>query len=94
MKLTEGHPIHITSDSELGHFLDAGGKPPVLLEKDGKLYRLIEESTDTQEEEYDPEKVKAAVLKTTGTWSDIDPDQFIADLYRAREEGSRPISRP
>ena len=41
---------------------------------------------------YDPEKVREAVDKTAGAWADIDADALIADLYRAREEGSRPDS--
>lgn len=43
---------------------------------------------------YDPGKVKKALAKAAGTWADLDTDALIADLYRAREEGSRPDSRP
>lgn len=43
---------------------------------------------------YDPEKVKEAVEKTAGSWADLDAEALIADLYRAREEGSRPEKRP
>lgn len=92
--MPEHKPIRITPDSELARFLDAGGETPVLLEKNGKLYRLIEEPAEDDRGRYDPEKVKSAIRSTTGSWSDIDPDKFIADLYRAREEGSRPATRP
>lgn len=43
---------------------------------------------------YDPEKFIEALDKCGGMWSDIDADKLIADIYRWREEGSRPIDRP
>jgi excisionase family DNA binding protein len=43
---------------------------------------------------YDPEKVKEALAKTAGSWADLDTDKLITDLYRAREEGSRPADQP
>ena len=43
---------------------------------------------------YDPEKVKETVEKTAGSWADLDAETLIAELYRGREEGSRPESRP
>lgn len=52
------------------------------------------EETHKLFENYDPEAVLAAIEATAGSWSDIDADQFIADLYAAREEGSRPMNRP
>lgn len=92
--VTERDPIQIAPESELARFLDAGGETPVLLEKNGKLYRLVEEPAYQDGALYDAEQVKAAIHNTAGSWSDVDPDQFIADLYQAREEGSRPPTRP
>src|SRR5690348_17190342 len=43
---------------------------------------------------YDPEKVRAAVTKTAGALSPEDADAMLAELYRARDEGSRPATRP
>ena len=43
---------------------------------------------------YDPEKVRKALHETAGSWADIDADALIADIYRWREEGSRPVDRP
>jgi len=43
---------------------------------------------------YDANKAKAAILKNAGSWRDIETDALIALLYRAREEGSRPLTRP
>ncbi len=43
---------------------------------------------------YSPSRVKKALAKTAGTWADIDAEALIANLYRAREEGSRPTEGP
>src|SRR3989304_2296808 len=43
---------------------------------------------------YDPEKVRQAIARTAGSWADVDAEKLIADLYRAREEGSRIEDRP
>jgi hypothetical protein len=95
--LREPHRVHVNPDSELGHLLDELGEMPVLLEKDGKVYRVtIEENNgeDAGSPSYDAEQVKAAVRKTSGSWADIDADKFLADLYHARHVGSRRANRP
>ncbi len=90
--LMEPHRVRIDPDSELARLLDEVGEMPILLEKNGEVYRLMKEEDSWAA--YDSEKVKAAIRKTTGSWADIDADKFITDLYRAREEGSRPATRP
>jgi hypothetical protein len=44
--------------------------------------------------DYDPQAIRAAIEQTAGSWSDVDVDAFIADLYAAREAGSRSMNRP
>ena len=41
--LVEPQRIHVTPDSEVARLLDAVGELPVLLETNGKLYRLAAE---------------------------------------------------
>jgi hypothetical protein len=80
--LSEPHRVRVDPDSELAHLLDEVGEMPVLLEKNGKVYRLtMEEDNSTQ---YDAEKVQIAVRKTAGSWADIDADAFLTNLYHAR----------
>jgi excisionase family DNA binding protein len=43
---------------------------------------------------YDPQKVNETLEKTAGVWADLDVEAVIADLYRAREAGTRPSRRP
>jgi hypothetical protein len=86
--------IHIEQDSEIARFLDEVGEMPVLLEKNGKFYRLTEETKEDIWAGYDAEEAKAALKRVAGSWADVDVDKLIAEIYRAREEGSRPITRP
>lgn len=88
--------IKVTSGSELAKLLARAAAAPLLFEKDGELYRLdrIGKERESLWEGYDPEEVRKAVAATAGTWADLDTDALIAELYRAREEGSRPASRP
>ncbi|MDP2936568.1 MAG: hypothetical protein Q8O86_08770 [Dehalococcoidia bacterium] len=67
-----------------------------MLEKNGEFYRLdrMEKEPENTWEGYDPEKVREAIGATAGSWADLDTDALIADLYRAREEGSRPVTKP
>jgi hypothetical protein len=43
---------------------------------------------------YDPQKVREAIALTAGSWADLDTDELVDELHRARERGSRPDSRP
>jgi len=45
-------------------------------------------------EDYNAEAVLAAIDETAGSWSDVNIDEFIDDLYAAREQGSRSATRP
>jgi hypothetical protein len=68
-----------------------------VLETNGELYRLDRMEKEPKEdiwEGYDPEKVRQAISKYAGSVKDVDPEEWIADLYRARKEGSRPVDRP
>ena len=87
--------IPLTPDSELWRALATEGTT-VRVTRDGKVYRLVaeEEAERVPSAAYDPAKVRAALRKTAGSWSDLDGDQMIADIYRWREEGSRPADRP
>ncbi len=84
----EPEPIKVPHESELGRLLAGARDYPLLLESNGVRYRVTREDVDLWAD-YDLEAVRAAVAATAGTWADLDPDQLIAALYRAREQGSR-----
>ncbi len=71
---------------------------PVELEANGATYDVVRSSSAQSSGEsrtaYDPNKLVDALKKYGGSWADVDADEMIAAIYRAREEGSRPADRP
>jgi hypothetical protein len=90
--LREPRTITVDPDSELGRLLDEASKMPLILEKDGTRYLLSreEESWPTiSNEEY-----QRILDETIGTLSEEEAEHMLATIYRAREEGSRPVDQP
>ena len=72
---------------------------PLRVEADGKTFVLVVKREEVESSEpartgYDPDKVAEVLDKYVGAWSHLDVDRMIEDLYKAREEGSRPADRP
>ena len=88
--------IKVAADSELGKLVDKARRHPVLLEKDGAVYSLTPASSDPDDlwAGYDPVSVKKAIAATAGSWKDLDTDTLIANISRARKDGSQPATRP
>lgn len=83
-------PIKVTSESELLPLLDeADTGSPVLLERRGVVYRLSTVDESDIAYEPDPEAVRRMLDEVAGSWSDLDVDKMIDDIYRWRREGSR-----
>ena len=85
-------PIRVTDQTDLPTLLDDAARAPVLLERDGELFRLARE--DGIDYEPDPDLVRRTLAATAGSWADLDVDRVIADLYEARRAGSRSPVRP
>jgi hypothetical protein len=88
-------PIHIHDDSELARLFDEAGDEPVTVERKGKYYRVA--SIDPVRDDWSEERRQAvlnALEAFAGSWSDIDADTVIEDLYAARLAGTRPQDRP
>ena len=64
--------------------------PPVRLTR---RLRASEEEREAIWKGYDPDRVLSTLDETVGSWSDIDTDELVANIYRWREEGSRPAGR-
>jgi hypothetical protein len=84
--------IRVTTETDLPTLLDGAAKGPLLLERDGELFRLSRE--DDIAYEPDPALVRRTLLATAGSWADLDVDGVIGDIYAARQAGSRPPDRP
>jgi hypothetical protein len=92
----EPRKIKVPQGSELARLLTQAETAPLLLEKDGELFRLerMEKEPEDIFAQYDPEAALAGIKAAAGSWKDIDVKAFKEWIYRAREEGSRPSSRP
>lgn len=92
----EPRRIKVRPGSEFERLIAEVGATPVVLDNDGELYLLnrLEREPEDIFQGYNPELIKEAIATTAGSWADLDIDAIVADIYRAREEGSRPASRP
>ena len=88
-------PLTITVDpeSELGRALGEPDEAPIILIRDGARFRVTRDPDDPRAN-YDPEKIRAGLKKVAGLLSPEEADRIIENIYRGREEGTRPIDRP
>jgi len=86
--------VSIDRDSELGKALEAARRTgdPVELEVGGTHYGVAprDPNADDPWAGYDPASIRAALRKVAGSWADLDAERLIAEVYRGRDEGSRP----
>ena len=87
----ERKPIRVTTETDLPRLLDDAAKGPLLLERDGEMFRLARE--DDIAYEPNPALVRQMLAATAGSWADMEVEDVIADLYEARRAGSRPPER-
>lgn len=83
--------IQVDDDTSLAHVLAEADGAPVRLTKDNATYWVTREEEDTSRR---AEAIAGAIDATRGSWSDLDTDAIIDDLYKARDEGTRPATRP
>jgi hypothetical protein len=89
--------ITVKPGSEIDRLLAEISESNIELDRDGVRYRIerIEDDGDSGTRlVYDPERALAGIRAAAGGWADIDVEALKDYLYRARDEGSRPITRP
>jgi len=91
--VTDSKLIHVDDETKLTAILDEAAAKVIRLERDGVVYRLVREDADPWAG-YDPERVRAGLRRFAGSISAEDAERMKAAVYRAREEGTRPSSRP
>lgn len=89
---TKPHVIHIDPDSELGRALENGEREVVLISRN-KTFSVSPDS-DTSDSGTDSERFLRALHKIAGSITPEEAERWKEHIYRAREEGSRPITRP
>lgn len=83
--------IKVPEGSELARLLTEAETMPILLEKDGELYRL--DRMNKEAKAPSPEEVtrsREGIIKATGSWKDIDTEAFKAYIYERRRTANRP----
>lgn len=94
MSVKEPKIIHVEPGSDLADVVDEAEASAIILEKDGVRYRLAREDELTDPwANYDPEAIRRSLRELAGTISPEEADEWKANLYRWREEGSRPLDR-
>ena len=84
----ESKVINVAPESELGRFLEEIGEAPVVLEKDGERYVLAREDAHDIWADYNPEKVRQALLQSAGALAGIDRKSLLSEIHAAREQNS------
>ena len=86
---TQPHTVKVKPGSELARLLDKANEKPLLLEKDGVVYRVTaEDQQEMQADDRDPQRVKAGLRKSAGALAGVDTKQLLADIHAAREQRS------
>jgi hypothetical protein len=80
---TTDEPIEVDDATPVGPLLERAEAGPILLRRNGQVYRLEPRPA------YDPEKLIAGIQAAAGSWSDVDADEMKDYIYRGREEGTR-----
>jgi hypothetical protein len=91
--VTTAHVIHVDPDSELARVLAADAAVPLYRESGGARFRIVRAADDLWAD-YDPEGVLEGLRTAPGTLTEEEGEELKALIYRAREEGSRPVDRP
>jgi len=85
--------ITIDPDSELGRALAETDGELVVLLRNGTRFLVTRDPEDPWAN-YDPEKVREGLREIAGTLSPAEGERMKELIYRGREEGTRPITRP
>lgn len=87
-------PIEVSQETDLICLLDAADVVPLLLKHRGSMYTLQRvESNEMIDNQPDRAEVLRVLDQVAGSWSDLDADQLIEEVYEARRTGSRPADQ-
>lgn len=91
--------VAIDPESELGRALSENSDEPIILVQGTTRFLVIRQGSDPRDDDdpwanYDPEKVRAGLRKVAGLLTPEEGERMKEMIYRAREEGARPINRP
>lgn len=90
---SETMTITVDPESELGRALDRVEEAPIVLVRNGFRYRVTRDPDDPWAN-YDPERFLEVLREVAGTLTPEEGERIKELIYRGREEGTRPITRP
>ena len=85
--------IHLDPDSELARALANAHAGPIQLNANGARFLVVPVRNDLWAD-YDPDAVLAGLQKAAGSLSREEGERMKALIYRGREVGTRPRTRP
>jgi hypothetical protein len=89
---TEPQVIHIDPDSELGRALENDEQEVVLVSRNKTF--TVSPGSNSSGSGFDPERFLRVLHSVAGIITPEEAERWKEDIYRAREQGSRPITRP
>jgi hypothetical protein len=89
----EAVTIELEPESELAKALAAAGNAPVTVVSNGQRYVVSRRPIDPADD-CDAEEFRAALRAAQRVFTPEEGEQLKRDIYRWREEGTRPINRP
>ena len=78
--------IRVAPGSELARLLEEAGPAPLLLERNGELYRLnrLESEREDIWAGYDAQEVRQALKQSAGALTGVNKDKLLADIREQR----------
>jgi hypothetical protein len=64
------------------------GNQPILVERNGEIYRLEKEAPEDIWKDYDPEKVQKAFTASRGLFAGTNREEFLREMHEQREQGA------
>lgn len=86
-------PIHIDDTSDIAHALDGLPERPVLLERNGTLYRVSVLADASSGADYDAEAYREALHRIAGIITPDEAADMIERLYEYRRQDAKQASR-
>jgi hypothetical protein len=80
--------IPVAPGSELAEIVDQAAEAPVVLERNGRRFRLVREDEDPFAD-YDPERVLRGFEEAAGLLSGLDVEAFKAEIRAQRGQASK-----
>jgi hypothetical protein len=88
---SEPKRIKVGPGSELAHLLEQATVAPLILDKDGELFRVdhMQRERDDIWASYDTTRVREALKKSAGALAGVDREQLLADTRAQRAQDSK-----